>query len=262
MKKHQHLEQTLAFERVSTPPPHHPTTTHHPPSQAYCLYRLGRHEEALTAVTAIDASNAEAAQQLQAQLQYRTDRGADALATYTALRAAGSVDPGELAANTVAAALLAGRPEEGLAIASDKSRGAPRFETVFNAACCSLALGQPAQAEEQLLLAQRLGAAVCCVAPTSTMHDIDRARHRHPTSPFFGITGAPHGTGQELLFEEGCEEAEVEAELAPLATQLAYTYAQCVGGVLPLYIWFLACVDSSRRQHPIIACADSSGQPR
>ena len=209
--------------------------------QAYCLYRLGRHEEALTAAAAIDASNAEAAQQLQAQLQYRTDRGADSLATYTALRAAGSVDPGELAANTVAAALLAGRPEDGLAVASDKSRGAPRFETVFNAACCSLALGQAAQAEEQLLLAQRLGMLLCDVVCVDALFFSPLLVSAFDVmmkgkSTYFTDKGRKHVfhcqpcTGQELLFEEGCEEAEVEAELAPLATQLAYTYSQCVAG--------------------------------
>lgn len=217
MKKHQHLEQTLAFERVwplsfslQELPPRVCTPTHH---QAYCLYRLGRLEEALAAAATIDASNAEAAQQLQAQLLYRTDQGADALATYAALRTAGGVDAGELAANTVATALLAGKPEEGLAIAADKSRGAPRFETVFNAACCSLALGQAAQAEEQILLAQRLGTS--CVSIQGGEHHCVCTCTLPPA-------------GQELLFEEGCEEAEVEAELAPLVTQLAYTYSQYV----------------------------------
>ncbi len=141
------------------PSPHHPP--HHPPhhTQAYSLYRLGRHDEALSTIQPLttDAENTEAAQQLYAQLLYRMGRGDEALAVYTSLHTAGQADAGELAANTVAAALLAGQPKKGLAVVGDKGWGGPRFETVFNGACCALDMGEVRQAEEQILLAQRLG---------------------------------------------------------------------------------------------------------
>lgn len=175
LKKHKGVDKKLAYEK------------------AYALYRLGRYEEALSELSNVPDDRLEAKLQLQAQLQYRLGQGEDAYAAYKRIINELQVSTPEVQTNAVAAALLAGKEEEGLALvpAAGGRRSATAkltFEAVFNRACCLLQAGSPEEAEETLQLAQTLG--------------------------------------QEALLEEGLEDAEVEAELAPIAAQLAYTYSR------------------------------------
>ncbi|GLI69046.1 hypothetical protein VaNZ11_013588 [Volvox africanus] len=159
--------------------------------KAYCLYRLGQIEEALTVAASalsdpeLDAAGASRLLQLQAQLEYRRGRTRDCIHTYDKLFQQYKADSLELKTNVLAAYVAAGLSSElPDLMAALKVRARDSFEVAFNRACGQVAGGQLAAAEGDLRMAIK--------------------------------------QGRETLFEEDLGEEEVEDELSPLACQLAY----------------------------------------
>ncbi|KAK9832822.1 hypothetical protein WJX81_004606 [Elliptochloris bilobata] len=156
-----------------------------PYEKAYCLYRSARFAEGLAALGAVPEERAVAQLQLEAQLNFRMGRYAEAISAYSELFQKHKLATLELRANVLAAYVAGGRAREVPAVmAAMKFSARDSFEIAFNAACALLGAGDAPAAEEQLLLAQRLG--------------------------------------REALLEEELSEEQVEAELAPLAVQLGY----------------------------------------
>ncbi|GIL73066.1 hypothetical protein Vretimale_4685 [Volvox reticuliferus] len=159
--------------------------------KAYCLYRLGQIEEALTVAASslsapdLDAAGASRLLQLQAQLEYRRGRTRDCIHTYDKLFQQYKVDSLDLKTNVLAAYVAAGLSSELPDLMTAlKVRAKDSFEVAFNRACGQVAGGQLAAAEGDLRMAIK--------------------------------------QGRETLFEEDLGEEEVEDELSPLSCQLAY----------------------------------------
>lgn len=157
--------------------------------RAYCTYRLGKLEGALEALSSIDEERAAAVLQLEAQIQYRMGNYSKCIDIYTKLLREYGEDSIEVKTNVVAAYAAAGRGDE-IAQVISQDLGASLeqgFELAFNAACGNIEAGKLPESVEQLQLARRVG--------------------------------------EEMLYEEELEEDDVEAELAPIAAQIAYTTA-------------------------------------
>lgn len=157
--------------------------------KAYCIYRIGRLEDALKALSSVEAERAAAALQLEAQIQYRLGNYSKSIEIYRKLLDDYNEDSVEMKTNMVAAYAAAGFGEEtveglkkSLAISPEDG-----FELAFNLACGTLAIGNVSDAKTQLQISRRVG--------------------------------------EEMLYEEGLEEEDVEAELAPISAQLAYISA-------------------------------------
>ncbi|KAL3136436.1 Signal recognition particle core component, variant 2 [Trebouxia sp. C0009 RCD-2024] len=152
--------------------------------QAYAMYRLNKLQDALD-ILAGNLPDTPGKALLEAQLHHRQGNYSAAIATYNKLVQQYKVKTAEVGTNIVAAYVSGGRAHEVLpvmdALALSASDG---FEIAFNQACADVAVGKLEAAEQQLLLAQRLG--------------------------------------RETLYEDDLPEEEVEAELAPVTSQLAH----------------------------------------
>ncbi|GAB4817516.1 hypothetical protein N2152v2_004562, partial [Parachlorella kessleri] len=163
--------------------------------KAYCLYRLGRLQEALSALqqdsstSGSSTDQAVARLQLEAQLHYRLGAPKEAIRQYNQLFQQYGVSGMEVRTNVVAAYLAGGRAEEVPAV-MEAMKMSPQdgFEVAFNAACALIEAGSLREAEKQLQLAQRVG--------------------------------------EEALYEEELGDDEVAQELAPVSAQLAYVAAR------------------------------------
>lgn len=166
------LEHSMAFEK------------------AYCLYRLGRLQDALSVLSQVSASSQQVARlQLQAQLHYRMGSPKEAIKQYSQLFQQYGADGMEVRTNVLAAYVAGGKAAEVPAVMEAMKMSAQdSFEVSFNAACALLEAGSLGEAERQLQLAQRLG--------------------------------------EEALYEEDLAEDEVALELAPVTAQLAYVAAR------------------------------------
>lgn len=152
--------------------------------QAYALYRLNQLQDSLQAL-AQNMPDTPAKSLLEAQLQHRLGNYTAAIATYNKLVQQHKVKSLEVGTNVVAAYVSGGRAHEVPAVMDALAlKASDGFEIAFNQACADVAVGKLDAAEQQLLLAQRLG--------------------------------------RETLYEDDVPEEEVEAELAPLTSQLAY----------------------------------------
>ena len=81
--------------------------------QAYCLYRLGRLQDALAALGAVSADAEAARLQLEAQVQYRLGNCKEAIALYSQLfRAHGGEATADVRPNVLAAYVAGGRGSE------------------------------------------------------------------------------------------------------------------------------------------------------
>jgi signal recognition particle subunit SRP72 len=159
--------------------------------RAYCTYRLGRLQEALAALASVGDERAAARLQLEAQVQYRLGNFKECIEVYDRLFKGHSdvQASAEVQTNIVAAYAVGGRASEiPKVMAAMKMTAQDGFEAGFNAACGLVDQGKFTQAEEALFLAKRVG--------------------------------------EEQLYEDELEEEDVEAELAPIAAQLAYLAAR------------------------------------
>mmetsp|Transcript_17379 Transcript_17379/g.37521 ORF Transcript_17379/g.37521 Transcript_17379/m.37521 type:complete len:686 (+) Transcript_17379:137-2194(+) len=193
--------------------------------KAYCLYRLGRIEEALEAVRGSGPDKAEAARQLEAQLFYRLGRNKDCIQVYDKLFHEQKVDSLELKTNVLAAYVAASLASEiPDLMAAMKVTAKQSFEVAFNKACGLVESGQYAAAETELRLALKLG--------------------------------------RETLFEEDCSEEEVEVELAPLTVQLAYVVGRLKrhGEAQELYEQVLRNPDMADEATRIVALNNSMSE--
>ncbi|KAG7672384.1 putative Signal recognition particle subunit SRP72 [Nannochloris sp. 'desiccata'] len=157
--------------------------------RAYCTYRLGRLQEALTALSSVGDDRARL--QLEAQVQYRLGNYKECIEVYDRLfkEHANIEASAEVQTNIIAAYAVGGRaPEISKAMTDMKMTPKDGFEAGFNIACGLIDEEKLTQAEEALYLAKRVG--------------------------------------EEQLYEEELEEEDVESELAPLAAQLAYLAAR------------------------------------
>ncbi|MEW5303027.1 MAG: hypothetical protein WDW36_005759 [Sanguina aurantia] len=153
--------------------------------KAYCLYRQGKVVEALAMLQSVPEDLAVGALQLEAQLRYRLGQSGECIQLYDKLFQNHKVDSLELKTNVLAAYVSASLASEIPALMTAmKVNSKQSFELGFNKACGLAEVGELAAAENELRLALKLG--------------------------------------RETLFEEECSEEEVEDELAPLTTQLAY----------------------------------------
>jgi signal recognition particle subunit SRP72 len=159
--------------------------------RAYCTYRLGRLQEALSALSSVGDDRAAARLQLEAQVQYRLGNYKECIELYDRLfkEHSGIESSAEVQTNIIAAYAVGGRASEiSKIMTAMKMSPQDGFEAGFNAACGLVDEGKLSQAEEALFLAKRVG--------------------------------------EEQLYEEELEEDEVEAELAPITAQLAYLAAR------------------------------------
>ncbi|XP_075264910.1 signal recognition particle subunit SRP72-like, partial [Convolutriloba macropyga] len=163
----QRVVQELAFEK------------------AYCLYRLGRFQEALEALQQVGEDKVQGKLHLQAQLNHRLGHSKESISAYQELSTKHADQSLELQTNVLAAYVENGRSQEipqvmeAMKISADKS-----YEIAFNQACGLIATGELAEAEQHLLLALR--------------------------------------KGQETLYSEDFTDAEVNEEMGPVNAQLAY----------------------------------------
>ncbi|KAL4423713.1 hypothetical protein ABPG75_001014 [Micractinium tetrahymenae] len=153
--------------------------------KAYCLYRSGKLQEALAALSAVPADKEVARLQLEAQIQYRLGNSKEAIALYSQLFRAHGAESHEVQTNVLAAYVAGGRAGEVPAVMEAmKISSKDSFEVAFNAACGLIETGKLKEAEQQLQLAVRVG--------------------------------------EEALYDEDFQEEEVAVELAPVTAQLAY----------------------------------------
>ncbi|KAL4446353.1 hypothetical protein ABPG77_003160 [Micractinium sp. CCAP 211/92] len=153
--------------------------------KAYCLYRSGKLQDALSSLGAVPADKEVARLQLEAQIQYRLGNSKEAIALYSQLFRAHGTETREVQTNVLAAYVAGGRAGEVPAV-MEAMKISPKdsFEVAFNAACGLIEGGKLGEAEEQLQLAVRVG--------------------------------------EEALYDEDFQEEEVALELAPVTAQLAY----------------------------------------
>ncbi|KAK3284578.1 Signal recognition particle core component [Cymbomonas tetramitiformis] len=157
--------------------------------KAYCLYRLSKFDEALEVCKSVQGEKSSPLLQLEAQVLHRLDRAQECIAVYGELLQKQKTQSSNVGTNIVAAYVEGGRSAEVPALMQElKLRTKDSFELAYNNARALSAVGDFEAAEEQLLLAQRLG--------------------------------------KEVLLEEDMPEAEVEEELMPITVQLAYIAAQ------------------------------------
>ena len=159
--------------------------------RAYCTYRLGRLEDSLAALSGVGPDRSAARLQLEAQVQYRLGNYKECIEVYSRLFKEHPDNEGsaEVQTNVVAAYAVGGKAAEIPSLLTAlKITPQTSFEIGFNAACGLLEEGSLEAAEQALYLAKRVG--------------------------------------EEQLYEEEMEEDEVEAELAPIAGQLAYLSAR------------------------------------
>ncbi|KAL0050970.1 hypothetical protein WJX82_011356 [Trebouxia sp. C0006] len=125
--------------------------------QAYALYRLNRLQDSLQ-VLAQNMPDTPAKSLLEAQLQHRLGNYTAAIATYNKLVQQHKVKSLEVGTNVVAAYVSGGRAHEVPAVMDALAlKASDGLEIAFNQACADVAVGKLDAAEQQLLLAQRLG---------------------------------------------------------------------------------------------------------
>jgi len=159
--------------------------------RAYCTYRLGRLQEALTTLSSVRDDRAAARLQLEAQVQYRLGNYKECIDLYNLLsKEHAKVEASaEVQTNIIAAYAVGGRASEIPKIMSEmKMSPKDGFEAGFNAACGLIDEEKLLEAEEALYLAKRVG--------------------------------------EEQLYEEELEDEDVESEIAPITAQLAYLAAR------------------------------------
>lgn len=163
----QELQRRFAFER------------------AYCLYRNGKLQEALSCLDEVPVEREQDKLRLEAQLRYRLEDYSKAIEAYSELFKSHDEDSLEAKTNVVAAYIAGNRSDEIPAIL-EAMRSSPHdgLELAFNVACGLVAQGKLNEARNQLEAAHRIG--------------------------------------EELLFEDGLDDEEVAAELAAVDAQLAY----------------------------------------
>lgn len=93
--------------------PQRPSSRPSPPCpQAYCLYRLGRLQDALAALSGVPGDAEAARLQLEAQIQYRLGNCKDAIALYSQLFRAHAGEAQDVRPNVLAAYVAGGRGGE------------------------------------------------------------------------------------------------------------------------------------------------------
>ncbi|GMH35802.1 hypothetical protein BSKO_03670 [Bryopsis sp. KO-2023] len=154
--------------------------------KAYCLYRVGKLQEALQALKNVnDADKRQAKLELEGQLHYRMGNHKDAIKVFKELVGDMKVQEGGVKANLLAAYVWGGQGAEIAEIVEPFGiSSSDGFEVAFNQACGMVDAGNYVEAKEQLELALR--------------------------------------EGQEELYEEECSPGEIELGLFPLNAQLAY----------------------------------------
>jgi signal recognition particle subunit SRP72 len=159
--------------------------------RAYCTYRLGRLQEALTTLSSVGDDRAAARLQLEAQVHYRLGNYKECIELYDRLfKEHDTIEASaEVQTNILAAYAVGGRASE-IPKTMTEMKMSPKdgFEAGFNAACGLIDEEKLTQAEEALYLAKRVG--------------------------------------EEQLYEEELEEEDVESELGPITAQLAYVAAR------------------------------------
>lgn len=157
--------------------------------KAYCMYRLGKLQEALVALKSPADEQLEAALQLRAQLYYRLGDNKACIHCYDQLFQQHKVDSLELKTNVLAAYVAAQLASEiPDLMAAMKVNAKHSFELGFNKACGLVKTGNLTAAETELRAAIK--------------------------------------QGRETLFGEDCSEEQVEDELSPLTVQLAYVLSR------------------------------------
>ncbi|TVU36231.1 hypothetical protein EJB05_18168 [Eragrostis curvula] len=157
--------------------------------KAYCYYRQNKLQEALELLRGQEESSA--VLQLESQIFYRLGRMNDCMDSYQKLQKY-KIDSMDLKINTIAALVAAGRASEVQAtmkaqkvdLTTRALRDARSFELAYNSACSLIENKKYTEAKEQLDLAKRIGK-------------------------------------EELMVEDYADD-EIEYELAPVSTQLAY----------------------------------------
>ncbi|KAK3166190.1 hypothetical protein QOZ80_1AG0042580 [Eleusine coracana subsp. coracana] len=157
--------------------------------KAYCYYRQNKLPEALELLRGQEETSA--VLQLESQIFYRLGRMNDCMDCYEKLQKF-KIDSMDLKINIIAALVAAGRASEVQAtmkaqkidLTTRALRDARSFELAYNSACTLIESKKYAEAKEQLDLAKRIGK-------------------------------------EELMVEDYAED-EIEFELAPVSTQLAY----------------------------------------
>eukprot|EP00240_Pyramimonas_obovata_P002001 CAMPEP_0118923780 /NCGR_PEP_ID=MMETSP1169-20130426/2185_1 /TAXON_ID=36882 /ORGANISM="Pyramimonas obovata, Strain CCMP722" /LENGTH=531 /DNA_ID=CAMNT_0006864821 /DNA_START=67 /DNA_END=1659 /DNA_ORIENTATION=+ len=156
--------------------------------KAYALYRLNKLDQALEACASVPESQASARLQLEAQVLYRQGNAAASIPKYDELIKTHQETSQDITTNTLAAYVTGGRSAEVPTVMQALGANAKdRYEVAYNFACSLVATEKVPEAEEWLLLAQRLG--------------------------------------QETLFEDELTEEEVADELLPVTVQLGYVAA-------------------------------------
>uniref|UniRef100_A0ACD5UTZ9 Uncharacterized protein n=2 Tax=Avena sativa TaxID=4498 RepID=A0ACD5UTZ9_AVESA len=157
--------------------------------KAYCYYRQNKLQEALEILNGQEETTD--VLQLESQIYYRLARMNDCLNSYEKLQKF-KIDSMDLKINTMAALVAAGRASEVHAamkaqkvdLTTRALRDARSFELAYNSACALIENKKYSEAKEQLDLAKRIGK-------------------------------------EELMVEDYAED-EIEYELAPVSSQLAY----------------------------------------
>uniref|UniRef100_A0A0D9V8S4 Signal recognition particle subunit SRP72 n=1 Tax=Leersia perrieri TaxID=77586 RepID=A0A0D9V8S4_9ORYZ len=159
--------------------------------KAYCYYRQNKLQEALEVLKGQEESAA--VLQLESQIYYRLGRMNDCMNSYEKLQKF-KVDSMDLKINIIAALVAAGRASEVQAtmkaqkvdLSTRALRDTRSFELAYNSACSLIENKKYAEAKEQLDLAKRIG--------------------------------------KEELMGEDYGDDDIEYELAPVSTQLAYVH--------------------------------------
>jgi len=158
--------------------------------KAYCLYRLNNFEEALEALDEVGEDRITGKLHLRAQILLRLGRSKEAIAVYNDLYSKQKDKSFELCTNVLAAYVESERSAEvPQVMEAMKISEKDSYEVGFNKACALIATGKIMEAEEQLLVTQRIG--------------------------------------QETLYSEDFTDLEVEEEMAPVKGQLAFIASHC-----------------------------------
>ncbi|EHA8590602.1 putative signal recognition particle subunit SRP72 [Cocos nucifera] len=163
--------------------------------KAYCLYRKNKLNEALELLDGLERDPM--VLQLESQILYRSGRMGACMESYEKIQKF-KIDSIDLKTNIVAALISAGRATEvqGMMDAL-KVKASSSFELAYNSACSLIERKKYAEAEQQLLSARR--------RPPLGLTHLSLVR-----------------IGQEMLMDEDYADDEIEAELAPIAVQIAY----------------------------------------